>query len=242
MRVVGVRRVCDITRVAAGGRTSGVAHVCPVANDSRITGVTFVSPVVRARRIGRVRSWCVITFMSFKSGVGKTTALMTVASTLLERGHKIACFEADDNRPLSAWRENGIEHGTWDAQCAIYPALSIDLLSQSYEIAERDGVEFGLIDTRGGGSDLNQSILINSDLTIIPTGLSPLEVEDTLETLQYIVRLHKHYEISSAYGKRMIVRSNTRLKTSSPSTTASGWLAESHMDDLLAEGGFKKAP
>ena len=150
-----------------------------------------------------------ITFMSFKGGVGKTTALMTVASTLLERGHKIACFEADDNRPLSAWRENGIEHGTWDAQCAIYPALSIDLLSQSYEIAERDGVEFGLIDTRGGGSDLNQSILINSDLTIIPTGLSPLEVEDTLETLQYIVRLHKHYEISSAYGI-LVNRTDTR--------------------------------
>ena len=41
--------------------------------------------------------------------------------------------------------------------------------------ATADGCEIGLIDTRGGGSDLNQAILLNADVTVIPTSLSAME-------------------------------------------------------------------
>lgn len=83
--------------------------------------------------------------------LGKSTTLMAVASILAEKGVKIACFEADDNEPLSAWQEYGRQINTWDDNCRIFGALDVDQFGASYEEAEAAGCEIGLIDTRGGG-------------------------------------------------------------------------------------------
>ena len=142
-----------------------------------------------------------IAFTSFKGGSGKSTTLMAVASILAERGMKVACFEADDNEPLATWRDYGNEIGTWDeAKCAVYGALDLDEFEKSYEAAEKDGCQIGLIDTRGGGSDLNQAILMNASLIVIPTGLSVIEIDEALETLRYVVEFMKTMKIDRPVG------------------------------------------
>ena len=132
-----------------------------------------------------------IAFTSFKGGSGKSTTLMPVASVLVERGHKVACFEADDNEPLAAWRDYGRELQTWDDNCIVYGARDLDEFEDSYGEAESDGCDIGLMDTRGGGSNLNQAVLMNASLVIIPTGLSVIEIDEALQTLRYVVEFMK---------------------------------------------------
>ena len=140
-----------------------------------------------------------ITFTSFKGGAGKTTSLMTVASPFLEQGLKVACFEADDNQPLAAWKGFGEEAGTWDANCYLYPAGELDQFEASFEAADEAGCDVALIDTRGGGSDLNQALLVNADLIIVPTGLSVMEIAETTQTLSYILKFLKRHDLSTPF-------------------------------------------
>ncbi len=141
-----------------------------------------------------------IAFTSLKGGAGKSTALMAAASILVEAGRRIACFEADDNKPLSAWRGNGLAAKTWDDNCRLYAAFDTDQFAKAVEQAMADGCEIGLIDTRGGGSDLNQTILLNSDVTVIPTNLSVMELDEALQTLQYVIEVHQAAGMDGAYG------------------------------------------
>ncbi|MGR3746392.1 MAG: nucleotide-binding protein [Pseudooceanicola nanhaiensis] len=130
-----------------------------------------------------------IAFTSFKGGCGKTTTLMAMAAMLAARGRRIALFEADDNKPLALWRRHAEARGQWDARCALYPALDLDALEAAFEAAEADGCEIALVDTRGGGSEFNQTILLNAALTVVPTNLSSIEVDEALQTLRYVIEL-----------------------------------------------------
>ena len=66
----------------------------------------------------------IISLVSFKGGVGKTTTLQMLSSALLARGHRVALIESDDNVPLNQWRENARQQGTWDEALDIFPAGS----------------------------------------------------------------------------------------------------------------------
>lgn len=141
-----------------------------------------------------------VAFTSFKGGSGKTTTLMAVAAMLAERGMKVAAFEADDNEPLAVWEQYGRQIGTWDENCRIYSALDLDGFEQSYAKAEADGCEIGLIDTRGGGSELNQAILMNAAMTIVPTSLSVIEIDEALQTMRYVIEFMKSVGIQHPVG------------------------------------------
>lgn len=132
-----------------------------------------------------------IAFASFKGGAGKTTALMAVASSLIHRGHKVALFEADENQPLDQWRQNAETIGTWSERCRLYPADDVERFGLSFETAESDQVDIGLIDTQGGGSDLNNTILLNAQLIVVPTALTTLDIDASLETFEYVAELLK---------------------------------------------------
>ncbi len=131
----------------------------------------------------------IITFGSFKGGSGKTTALMAACSSLIAQGHKIALMEADPNAPLAEWRKNGRELGTWDEECLILPADQLASFEASYEQAERTGIDLVLVDTQGAASDLNDSILVNSNVVVIPTALTTLDINAAMETMEYVVKL-----------------------------------------------------
>lgn len=142
-----------------------------------------------------------ITFVSFKGGAGKTTSLMLLASILNERGLRVGLFDADENRPLAAWKTYATGLGTWDAErLKVFEALEEDQLEAAVEAAMRDRLDYALVDTHGGGSDLNQLILLNSDLIVIPTDLCVGELDEALKTMEYVLMLLKTAEMDIPTG------------------------------------------
>lgn len=131
----------------------------------------------------------IITFGSFKGGSGKTTALMAACSSFIAQGRKVALLEADPNAPLTEWRKNARELGTWDEDCLLLPADELASFEASYAQAERTGIDLVLADTQGAASDLNDSILVNSAVVVIPTALTTLDINAAMETMEYVVKL-----------------------------------------------------
>ncbi len=130
-----------------------------------------------------------ISFASFKGGAGKSTALMAVAGGLVEQGKRVALIEADDNAPLRGWRQNAIDNGTWSDACEIFEGADEPDFEQAYEKASDAGFDVALVDTHGGGSDLNNLAMSSSELIVVPTALTSLDVDTTLETMEYIADL-----------------------------------------------------
>jgi cellulose biosynthesis protein BcsQ len=139
-----------------------------------------------------------VSFVSFKGGSGKTTALMAIASALVQSGQKIALLEADENRPLAGWRERAKEIGTWDDEtCLLLPSDSDIALEQSFAAADAAGCAYALADAAGGGSDLNTTLMVNSEIVIIPSSLTTIDLDQALETFEFIDRLPIDQAISA---------------------------------------------
>lgn len=112
-----------------------------------------------------------ITFASFKGGAGKTTAVMAVTSALADMGKKVALIDADENLPLVEWRESAGKADTWSDDISVFEADDLKAFEEAFESATKRGFDYAIIDTRGGGSELNNACLINTDLVIIPSAL-----------------------------------------------------------------------
>lgn len=130
-----------------------------------------------------------ITFCSFKGGAGKTTALMGLCSALAAEGKTVALFEADENRPLTRWQDNANRRDTWDSRCEVFVADELTLLEEAYERAEARNFDYALVDTQGGSSELNNTIIASSNFLLVPTMLTPLDVDEALATYRYIIEL-----------------------------------------------------
>ncbi|PSS60625.1 virulence protein [Ensifer sp. NM-2] len=130
-----------------------------------------------------------ITCCSFKGGAGKTTALMGLCSALATEGKTVALFEADENRPLTRWKENAMARNTWDPRCEVFTADDLPLLEKAYDEAEARKFDYALADTHGGSSELNNTIIASSNFLLVPTMLTPLDVDEALATYRYIIEL-----------------------------------------------------
>ena len=130
-----------------------------------------------------------VTCCSFKGGAGKTTALMGLCSALATAGRTVALFEADENRPLTRWKDNAGRRNAWDNNCEVFVADEMPLLEAAYQEAEGRGFDFALADTHGGSSELNNTIIASSNLLIVPTMLTPLDADEALSTYRYIIEL-----------------------------------------------------
>jgi len=130
-----------------------------------------------------------ITFASFKGGAGKTTAAMAVASTLVADGKKVALIDADENTPLIDWREAAQSAGTWNNECKVFQADDLRSFEFVFENATKEDFDYAIIDTRGGGSELNNACLVNTNLVIIPSALTQLDMTQALATFEYTIEL-----------------------------------------------------
>ena len=142
----------------------------------------------------------ILTWASFKGGAGKTTSLMVVASSLVNQGHTVALFEADANAPLITWKERAKENDAWDDKIDVQVADEVDSFAQSLEAAEKAGVDYVLIDTAGGASDLNDTILVNSHVVVVPAALTTLDVEACIETMEHATRLFQSAKVDVPFA------------------------------------------
>lgn len=130
-----------------------------------------------------------ITFASFKGGAGKTTAVMAVTSTLIASGKRVALIDADENAPLMDWRKAAQSLNTWSDDCEIYEADDLVAFERAFEDVSKKGFDYVIIDTRGGGSELNNACLVNTNLVIIPSALTTLDMTQGLATFEHTVKL-----------------------------------------------------
>ncbi|WP_108523321.1 conjugal transfer ATPase VirC1 [Bradyrhizobium algeriense] len=130
-----------------------------------------------------------LTCCSFKGGAGKTTALMGLCAAYASSGRRVALFEADNNRPLTRWKDNALRSNAWDPRCEIFVADEMSLLEAAYEGAERQGFDYALADTQGGSSELNNTIIASSNFLLIPIMLTPLDIDEALSTYRYVIEL-----------------------------------------------------
>lgn len=147
-----------------------------------------------------------ITCCSFKGGAGKTTALMGLCSSMVAMGNRVALFEADENRPLTRWKENSEKLGTWDDNCNVFVSDDLGALEKAYEQVESQEFDYALADTHGGSSELNNTIIASSDFLLLPTMLTPLDIDETLATYRYLIELMmaEKLEIPTAILKQRV--------------------------------------
>lgn len=136
-----------------------------------------------------------ITFSSFKGGAGKTTATMAVCSTLIARGKKVALIDADENTPLLDWQEVALQLDSWSDNCQVYVADDLNSFEKAHENATNAGCDIAIIDTRGGGSELNNICMVNSHTIIVPSSLTELDKRAAVTTFDYIIKVMRELNI-----------------------------------------------
>lgn len=136
-----------------------------------------------------------ITFATFKGGAGKTTAVMAVTSALSHEGRKVALIDTDENMPLTEWRDNALKAGTWSDDIIVYEADDLRSFEQAFEASEKQKFDYAIIDTRGGGSELNNACVINTNLVIIPSALTQLDMTQALVTFEHVIELHQQMKM-----------------------------------------------
>lgn len=131
----------------------------------------------------------IVTFASFKGGAGKTTSVMAVTSSLVSKGKKIALFDADENEPLLDWEKSARANNAWSDDCQVFSTDDLRSLEEAYDKAENQDFEIAIIDTRGGGSELNNTCLTSANLIAIPSALTTLDMTSALSTFEHAVTL-----------------------------------------------------
>lgn len=136
-----------------------------------------------------------ITFASFKGGAGKSTAAMAVASSLIKSGKRVALIDTDENLPLLDWQDAAVENELWSDRCEVFEADDLRSFESALEEADKRKFDYAIIDTRGGGSELNNACLVNTELVIIPSALTALDMTQALSTFEHTIELYQTMNI-----------------------------------------------
>ncbi|MCP3425190.1 ParA family protein [Rothia sp. AR01] len=117
-----------------------------------------------------------VTLLSSKGGVGKTTASMLIATSLSRRGYVVEVWDADPQASATTWAEMASEEGD-PLPFKVTPANIATLKSRKPE------AEVLIIDTPPGEAGIQTPAVRRSDMVIIPTGSSWLDVDRMWSTL-----------------------------------------------------------
>lgn len=126
----------------------------------------------------------VIALASVKGGVGKTSALLSLASDLVLSGSRVSVLDADPNGHASrigakmAKRLNG---SAFSATGGVTEANILATIKQA-----RTEVDYVLVDLPGVSSKLTLLGLARSDLVIIPVQASEMDIHDALQTVENV--------------------------------------------------------
>ncbi len=153
----------------------------------------------------------IISFVSFKGGAGKTTALQLLCSGLCTKGRNIALLETDENAPLTKWHANAQAKKTWDARCTLYHGRTAQAFRDAAATAEAAGTNYLLVDTAGGGSEINTEIIVNSSMVVVPTAITSADIPGCVDTLSFLADLKQEEGLTETLLVAVLV---TRLPRS----------------------------
>lgn len=117
-----------------------------------------------------------VAVLNTKGGVGKTTTAMLLCTAAARDSHTVELWDADPQGSASEWFYMAEEAGTpFPFQVATVNKITIK---------RESGADLAVIDGPPGESSTIQAAIDCSDLIIIPTTTSPLDVMRTWRTLE----------------------------------------------------------
>ena len=128
----------------------------------------------------------VISVCSTKGGVGKTTLVMCLADAFARQGGSTAIVDGDPNGHVATWRERAGD------EC------QVGVISQPDETKIQDVIadaaaKYALVfvDLEGAASQAVTYAIAESDLVLIPTKISGMDLQEVFRTYEVVKRAEK---------------------------------------------------
>ena len=128
----------------------------------------------------------VISVCSTKGGVGKTTLVICLADAFARQGGSVVILDADPNRHVAAWRR------AVDGDCPVHVIDRVTEETILDRIAET-APEYSLvlIDVEGAASQTVSYAIMQSDLVLIPTKVSGMDLQEVFRTYEVVRRAER---------------------------------------------------
>ncbi|SMH41917.1 ParA family protein [Azospirillum agricola] len=122
----------------------------------------------------------VASFASTKGGVGKTSLVMSLASDLRRRGRSVLLLDCDPNRHLAEWA-----HRRNDSGVVAIDEITEANVRQTVQ-AHAPSYDHTLIDLAGFGNLTMLYAFSVSDVVLIPTQQSYMDIKETVRTYKVV--------------------------------------------------------
>lgn len=138
----------------------------------------------------------VISFISSKGGVGKTTSALIFAGEIAAAGSKVIMIDADPNRPLSAWQA-----------ISETPSKNIEVVADVTEQTIIEAIEaatarapFVIVDLEGTANMMVGYAISRSDFVLIPVQGSQLDAEQAAKSIGLIRQQERAFRTEIPYS------------------------------------------
>lgn len=128
----------------------------------------------------------VVSVCSTKGGVGKTTLVICLADAYARQGGNVAIVDADPNGHIASWRERAGDDCTVDVISGVTESVILDRIS---EAASRYSIVF--VDLEGAASQSVTYAIAESDLVLIPSKVSGMDLQEVFRTYEVVQRAEK---------------------------------------------------
>jgi len=123
----------------------------------------------------------VITMLSPKGGVGKTTTALILATEFAARGGKVVIIDADPNFPLARWAKMEGK----PANIEVVPEIDEDEIIETIDAA-RKRADYVIVDLEGKASARATNALLMSNLALIPIQGSALDATEAARAFKIV--------------------------------------------------------